>query len=906
MGQEMSIIRSNSQKPIMITSSEISSWESAGTRVFICQGDVEIRHGNTQILSDKAACWFYEGKALQSEEAILDIYSEGKVSLLKEGDVERHNQLFLRLATNTGIAINSSEKGVKTFEDEQETDFYIRATDVKQRAKDVVSGPPSAGVPVFSIPSKGDVIEVSADEVDSWLEDNTRIVTAIGNVKIKRGDFTLMADNVILRFEQKEGEVFKLEEQDFNEIYAEGNVKLQRKEDVQIADKIFLDYKGNKGILLNAEISAGFGKDKEIEKEKSTALDEGEALTTKIKGEEIRQVGEGQYEIKNGSFTSCGFGHPHYVFKSANIRLAMTKDQRVVSLAGNTFYWHNIPLFYWPYLSFDLRTKPHILKDWDFGNTSRYGSFLTTDWDLFNLGFAEGINKWSDLILSLDYLEKRGPGVGINYNYEKDNLYGLLDLYYIRDRENEELRGAIVEDEDRWRLSWRHRQFLPYDLRLDLEANNLSDEGILREFYQQVFKEEKDEEAVLYLRRLEDTQGATLLINKQLNTFDTFVEAGKMDKVAERVPELAYRIIGEPLWYNRLNWTSETAFTLFDRVFNNNPDEQRPESSLRIDANNELSSPFHAYMVNIRPFIGARLIGYSDSVETDNDKDSLDDDGAAVGRVIGSMGVDMSTTFWRTYSFYNEFFDINRIRHIFTPELRYSFNPVVTQNANDINQFDSVDELDDSQWLLLGIRNRLQTKRGPSGNEEIQDLVYFDVELNLFLGDAGSDSVFNNEIVFNEKREDFVQFDLRAQITDKIALVSERNEFNIARGGLDVFNLGIEANYYKNWTSFVGQRFIEGSSSSLLFSTNVALSDRWEAGFLEQFDFRSQLPDEGEGQARDLGKNLKTRFVLTRFFHDWVGSLTAEFSPVRDETITRFDLYPKGLKKPERGNRLWF
>lgn len=911
--QNTSVISRDLQKPVVVSSSKVNSWESNGTRVFVCMDDVMVRRGNLQILSDKCVFWFYEEKALQSDEASLDAYFEGNVSLLNNDELEKHDQIFLRLDTNTGVVIDAGAENINSFEEEQKSDLFVRANLVKQDAKkDFEAREKPDETTVFSVSADDQMINVFADQVDSWIEGDKRIITAIGNVIIKKGEIELKADNVILYFDQKDGDKFEFKGKDFEELYAEGNVTLRQEGDVHMADSIFINYNENKGILVNSKMDVTIGEGGIFDKTSKSKnkftegkKKEDEPFGVHIKGDEIKLAGKGQYEIKNGEFTSCSFDHPHYKFKSSKIRIMKTGDQTVVSLAGNKLYWGKRPVFYWPYLSFDVRSKPNVLQDWETGNSSRFGSFVTTNWDLFNLGFAENVAKWSNLILNLDYMQKRGAGAGLKYDYEVKNAYGYMDTYYINDKKDEELNGEPVDGEDRWRLLWRHRQFLPYDVRLDLEANNISDDGFLREFNQAAFKEGKDEETVVYLRRLEDTSAATFLINKQLNSFDTFVDAGKMDKVAERLPELSYRIIGEPLWHNWLNYTTENTYTYFDRLFDDTPGEPESESATRIDSNNEISAPFNISMIKVKPYVGGRFIGYSDSVDNKDDLAEFDDNGSALARVIGTIGVDMSTSIWKTYSYYNKFFNINRLRHVFTPEFRYSANPFVTHDPEDINQFDSVDTLDDAQWLLLGFRNKLQTKRGAPGAEKIADLVYFDVELNVFAGDEAENSVFNNEVVYNQKREDFIQFDLRAQINDHLAILSERNEFNISRGRFDVFNIGVAVDY-STWTGFIGQRFLEGESSSLLVSSNVTLSDKWEVGLFEQYDFRSTFSDEEEDTDRDLGRNLKTKFVLTRFFHEWMGSFTTEFNPVRDETTTRFDIFPRALKKKERASRYWF
>lgn len=915
-----SAVRGALQKPVVISSPDIDSWEAGGTRVFVCSQSVMITHGDVEIMSDECVCWFYEDKGSQSDAATMDVYFNGNVSLLDGKKAERHGQLFLRLETSTGLVFETGEGGVDRFEEEQDQDLYMMAKGLRAQsgggfsAKDKL---PAAGD--LSGSSAAHPINIFADEVDSWIEGDTRIITAIGNVKIRRGDVVLDADNVILYTDSKDTDGLALDVNDLNEIYAEGNVTLRHEDDLQMADRLFINYRKNRGILLNGEMRVSIDKKKSLtgtrgrKHERYGSVDLGPdtyPLTAHIKGAEVKLTGDGQYEIKDGEFTSCGLSHPHYKFKSSKIRIVKSDRQTVVSLTGNRAYWRNWSVFYWPYLAFDIRSRPNVLQEWEIANSSRFGSVLSTKWNLFNLGIAENVDKWSDLYLNLDYLQKRGPAAGIDYVYDLPSVSGKLETFYINDTKDEELNGAEVEGKDRWRLSWRHRQYLPHDVRLDVEVNNLSDDGILKEFFERTFKEEKDEEAVLYLRRLRDTEGITALLKKQLNSFDTFVDARKIDKVAERVPEFGYRIIGEPIWKNRFNFTSESHLTYFDRVFNNNADEKEPESSTRFDSNNEVSAPFQVSLVKVKPYIGGRFTGYSDSAEHSNRlrRQRQDDDGSAEGRFIGSIGLDMSTTFWRTYSYYNEFFDINRLRHVFTPEVRYSFNPFVTKEPSDLNQFDSVDRMDDSQWLLLGFRNRLQTKRSLPGRdrERVVDLIYLDVEFNFFLGGAGNNSAFDNHVVFNKRREDFVQFDLKARLNDRVSLVSERNEFSLAGGGFDVFNFGVALDYDPKWRAFLGQRFIEGASSSMLLSANYKFNDKWEAGFLEQFDFRSELSNEDEDPERDLGRNLKSRLVLTRYFHDWVGSFTAEFNPVRDETTTRFDLYPRALKKKERPTRFWF
>ena len=126
--------------------------------------------------------------------------------------------------------------------------------------------------------------------------------------------------------------------------------------------------------------------------------------------------------------------------------------------------------------------------------------------------------------------------------------------------------------------------------------------------------------------------------------------------------------------------------------------------------------PFKPWIFNINPFVEGRVTGYTESIDTSGTVDEAN--GPATGRFIGSMGFDWSSTHWKTYSVYNDSFKINRLRHVFVPEFRYTYSPVVTEDPNELYQYDAIDALDSSQVAVMGIKNTLQTKRGEPGFEK--------------------------------------------------------------------------------------------------------------------------------------------------------------------------------------------
>jgi hypothetical protein len=138
-----------------------------------------------------------------------------------------------------------------------------------------------------------------------------------------------------------------------------------------------------------------------------------------------------------------------------------------------------------------------------------------------------------------------------------------------------------------------------------------------------------------------------------------------------------------------------------------------------------------------------------------------------------------------------------------------------------------------------------------------------------------------------------------------VAFVSERNEFNTEEFQFDVLSSGFEIYNPPDWQYFIGHRFIRDISSTIILAADYKISEKWSVLAGEKYDLKSLARAEGEdGDLENKPKNLRTNFVLSRYFHDWIGSLTLELDPVRNDNSYRFDITPKGLQKTSR--RFWF
>ncbi len=899
------ITRDVSDWPINISSKEVSSWTTEGVRVFNAQKEVKISQGKVQLVADNAICWFQEMQPAELMETTLEVYCEGNVILVQDKHVEKYEYLYLHLTTTMGIVAEATVLPIKILGEEEPTETLSRAKMLRQaqHGEEIASKEPFAKMPPIPVPAKEEIIDLFADDIESWTEGNTQVIVATGNVRIKRAEETLTADNVILWFDskEKEAEEGKPAQQTFKEVYAEGNVTLRRNSDFMTADRIFENKKENKGVYINNRFKA-----------KLPQLNAPIYFSSDV----IKEVSEGEFTAKNGTLTTCGFGHPHFYFKGSKIRLV--KNERdpslrsgqgfKVSSSSNTIYGSKIPFLYQPYLAWDIQRGLLPIKGFETGSSSRLGYTVKTDWNLYALGIGKQWADWSDLTLDLDFMQKRGVGTGVEFDYNLPETSGLVRSYFLSDQGETDRLGrerVPIPQNDRGRFLWRNRQLLPYDTRADLEVAYLSDERFLREFFREDFKQDKDQETVLYLRRLKDNTGMTFEADRHLNNLDTLVESGREKKTAEALPSVGYNIISQPLWGGALNFTSQSQLGYFDRVLESKQEGFNSVSTLRFDTDGTLTMPLHPLFFNVNPFVGGRLTAYDNGVDSSTSAPG-GDGGPSRARFIGSLGFDVSTNISRAYGIKNEFFQIDHLRHIITPELRVVSNPVVTENPDKLVQIDEVDALDDSHVLMVGLRNRLQTKRGEPGSMNTVDFVNFDIEAYLFPGKAaiGTEGVSGMQI----RSDDFIQWDLTAQLSDRLAFESERNEFNLAELDFDIVNSGLRFQHTPEWSYFVGHRLIRDVSSSIILSTDYRFTEKWAVAFYEHFDLNAKPIDDLTSQElASRSQNLKTQLVFSRFFHEFRGDFTIQLDEVRNDKLVRFDLVPLIFtKQPQRQKRLWF
>ena len=134
----------------------------------------------------------------------------------------------------------------------------------------------------------------------------------------------------------------------------------------------------------------------------------------------------------NGSMTTCDYAEnnePHYHVMSKKIEYY--PNDKIVGWS-NTFYIGSIPVFWVPYIIYDLNQKRK--KNWTIGHNEVEGNFIKTFWDYPN----------GEILL--DEMEKKGFGHGIDYNYNLGAKgKGSLYLYLLNENDSPNYKDQVFK-----------------------------------------------------------------------------------------------------------------------------------------------------------------------------------------------------------------------------------------------------------------------------------------------------------------------------------------------------------------------------------------------------------------------------------------------------------------------------
>jgi len=781
------------------------------------------------------------------------------------------------------------------------------------------------------------------------LPDGSQIVTASGRFylwhKIAESDgipetmIEFMADSLVL-FVGSEKFDLETDQQgsqvgsgQVEAVYLAGNIVMTEGPRTTRADEIYYDFVNQRALVVNASMRM---------------YDEGRGIPVYLRAGQLARVSRDIFEAKDITLTNSEFYFPQMSLTASKMVLltgealeqhrALTEEQERDTEAEARMYdvtarIGKFPFFKWKRLRTDFAQPDIPLSRIRFGNDSEFGTSIETRWHLFRLlGYKEP--KWIEARLAADYFSERGPGGGIESEWDTDNAFGEMIGYVMEDRGEDDLgrtanRRNLDPDQDvRGRFSFRNRAYLPDNWQLTTEVSYLSDRNFLEWMYRDEFYADKEQETVVYLKKIQDNWGFSVLGKVRINDFENTVE---------QLPTIEYHRTGQSFWDDQLTFYSDSQFGRLKNRYDDDATGLGPQQTSDFfsfaSTRNEVDLPLQLDTIKLVPF-AAGSYAYEDNYgfqrELDGGLADREDD-----VFLGELGLRGSTMFWKEDPFVrSEFWDVHGIRHIVTP-----YFETVTYQASD-----SVADMRDVAHV--GVQQRWQTHRGSEENPRTVDWM----RLNLattWVGNDADDSIGPGQVfapgtmiyddpsmigpfrtygpaefVFNDPSiplllrrndsfygmvRDTANGDFVWRLSDTMTVLSDMN-FDINSGNVQQFNVGVSRYVYPDISYYVGSRYLrpvlirvdengdgtvdinEEGSHAFVTAITYRISPRYAVSFAQEYNF-------------DFGKSVRSDFALIRQYHRLFYALTVSLDQSLKRNSVMISVWPQGVDELAVGSR---
>ncbi|MBD1399786.1 LPS-assembly protein LptD [Pelovirga terrestris] len=412
-----------------------------------------------------------------------------------------------------------------------------------------------------------------------------------------------------------------------------------------------------------------------------------------VRGSTIEQLGEDDYRITSGTFTTCDGTVPDWKFGAGKIDVSLGGYARARHMV---FYLKDIPTLYFPYMVYPAKTERE--SGWlipSAGYSKKRG---------FSYGAAYyqvlGVNQ--DATFYLDYLSKMGIGKGLEYRYifGRDNA-GEARVYHIDVQEVDDVRV----DEERYALEWIHSGTLPGRIRMVADALYVNDDEYFKDFGEVAGDYNRDQvqstfslsrnwrranlvSILQYTKNLETDQRTTLQLLPRINF--------NIARTAIGNTALAYE------------WGSE--YTHFWR--------REGMSGQRLMVRPVVSvNPRLFNLLSVNPSVAYRQRYYWD----------LDQESSTQQTGLFEVTTRVSTPpLQRTYDL--PFGAVGRVRHAINPEVIYDYIP--EKDQQHIPRFDSFDRIAPKNRIEYALVQRLRARLDDeTGQRQYRDWLYLRLSL---------------------------------------------------------------------------------------------------------------------------------------------------------------------------------
>jgi len=640
----------------------------------------------------------------------------------------------------------------------------------------------------------GDKVEYSADSKE---------ITATGNVEVLIKGARITCDRIVVNSETKD-------------IQAEGHVRFVDKGTVVEGDKVIYNFQDKTGVIIDANFRSNpyFAKTKEMQK-----------------------VSEEEFVCLGGYATTCSLDRPHYRIKSKKINFFPGNK---IQTKEDIFYLGNAPLAYLPEYNHSLR-DPLMHVQVTPGKSKDWGYYLLS---LYHYDLKENVTAR----IYADYRNNLGLAEGFGFNYKTQKFgKGDFKFYYTHERDKNQPEGTTDKFE-RYLARWRHNWSIDSATRLITEYYKIKDTKMqlgtantfLKDYFYREFEKDSQPKTYLLLSHNFNYSSVNLLVQKRINRWYDHT-ANTPD---EKLPEILYTLPEYELGESPFYFKTDTSFA---NLANKYPagigitTTQPPDQQVtRFDTYNQFSMPFKFFFIFVNPFVGSRETYYSRDI----------DGGSINPRTIFYSGTDLSTKFYRLFNVKSNFLgmDINGLRHIITPTVKFGYNHEPTVHQSQLQIFDDIDSISASNTATIELVNKIQTKRrgkGIKGELERVDFAMLKLDTDYNFEPKGTNQSGLTDFLFDLE---LLPYSWLRMKTDGTYGRKERvfKEIN--------FSSFMEWDKGRNFG--LGYRYERKGGKEITTQFNWRLNPKWRFGIYERYQIAEVRKKGMKEQEYTIGRNL--------------------------------------------------
>ncbi len=689
-------------------------------------------------------------------------------------------------------------------------------------------------------------------------------------------------------------------------IYLAGDVVMAEGPRTIRADEVFYDLRAKRALAMHAVLRT---------------FDARRGIPIFVRADKLRQVTQDIFTAEDVVLTTSEFYTPQLSFSTARVVITDTTavDTEKGRLSDGSFNarmedvrfnLYDQTLFAWPVMQTDLERPDVPLRGIHLGHDSIWGNSLETRWYLSRLlGWQQ--RAGTEGTFFLDYYDKRGPGTGLEVDYVEEQYFGHVLGYIIHDAGEDHLgrvsdrRDLLPPDKIRGRFKIQHRHFLPDQWQISTEASYLSDEHFLEQFYRQEYFADKEQEALVHCKRIQDNWAVSLLTKGRINDFSDTLE---------ELPGAQWHWTGQSLGDGLITLYSDNEISRFRQHFGSRTPYSEPIDYFTFaSSRQEADMPLSVGHVGIVPYT-AVTFGFDDGAGfyTDTGGATVPAESAVC---YGEAGLRVSyRPWWKVYpDVQSRLWDLNQLRHVVEPRLL----AVTYGHSNSV--------IEQRDILGVGLSQRFQTRRGHGSKKRTLDWLRWDIDCvwldnGLQQTDHPSRLAWNNPGMpladrysqrfigaysrrlpsLDRRSSDgigpgrsYVSTDIIWCLTDCTSVLMD-GYIDTLRQTVQQWNVGLTHMRWPDLSWYVGSRYIrdldnglgERGSNVLTVAATYKLDPRYTLVVSHHYDV-------------DYGASIRSEATLIRKYHRLQYGLCFSVDESLEQTSVVFSLWPQGI--PEMG-----